>query len=110
MQACLELDESSVIANRSLRGSWMHHDERIDWAVQHNSGRSSQTLARSTENPSAQLRTFLRVIELDTLVVHYRDRDGTQRRADIQELGKALRELDVKRLGAFRGLPTLERE
>lgn len=105
MQRCLDLDESSMLADRVLRGSWMHHDERSDWAVQDNVGRSSQTFSRSTAHPKEKLKAFLRVIELDTLIVHYRDRDGALRQADVRKLASELKALDAKRVGAFHGLP-----
>lgn len=105
MQTCLSLDQTSILADRELRGSWMHHDERIDWAVQNKVGRSGQVFSRSTDNPAAKLNAFLRVIELDTLVVHYRDRSGTPKRANVRQLAAALTEVDTKRIDAFRTLP-----
>jgi hypothetical protein len=36
MQLCLGVDESSPIADRDLRDHWMHHDERLDFAVENN--------------------------------------------------------------------------
>lgn len=105
MQTCLQLDESSLLADRELRGSWTHHDERLDFAVQNKLGATGQTFTRSTDKPAEKQRTFLRVIELDTLVIRFRTRKGEFRATELKLLHKALVELDKQRVGAFSRLP-----
>jgi len=101
MQRCLNIDRISIVADREFRDSWVHHDERLDRAVKNKTGRSGQAFCRSDESPASKLETFLRVIELDTLVVHYRARDGAARSANLKDAFAALKTLDRRRKRAF---------
>lgn len=105
MQVCLAVAEGSTIADRELRDSWVHHDERLDFAVQHETGAAGQTFTRSAEVPEAKLAAFLRVIELDTLVIHYRSRQGEHSRADLRVVHSELIAIEKRRETAFDELP-----
>ena len=105
MQSCLQLSETSLLADRELRGSWTHHDERLDFAVETGTGASGQIFTRSTEATASKLDTFLRVVELDTLVVRYRARKGEFRSANLRKVYEELLALNDRRVAAFDQLP-----
>ena len=96
------LTSGSVINSRELRDSWVHHDERLDAAVQAGNGAAGQRFALSSEVTADMKRTFLRIVEMDTLVIHYRARDGGQLSTSLREIGTALADLDETRKALFR--------
>lgn len=105
MQQCLAQDySSSPLNDRDLRDSWMHHDERMDSAVEARRSASGQTFTRSGERIDAETDAHLRVIEADSLVIHFRDRAGAKRSRNLHEIAAALREVDARRVNAFKHL------
>jgi len=105
LSARLQLDDTSPLANRELRDSWIHHDERLDFCVENGFEGAGQSFTRSSENAAAKLTTFMRVIELDSLVVHFRARDGSPKQQGLHAIVAALRDVDAKLPTAFDGLP-----
>lgn len=95
------IDESSPLADRDFRDSWMHHDERLDTALESGTGASGQRFALSAEITAEMTSTFLRVFAVDTLEVHYRKRDGSKGVAKLSELRAALEDLDARRRALF---------
>jgi hypothetical protein len=110
MQACLKLSPDSILNDRNLRDSWMHHDERLDTNVASGRQAGGQLFKRSAEVTQANKQGFLRIIEIDTLVVHYHDRGGKPQSADLRKIRAALEELDKARVEAFRTLEMLGSE
>jgi hypothetical protein len=108
LTSCLGIDATSPLNDRDLRDSWIHHDERIDFCVERGLAAAGQVFTRSTEDPLVKLVTFMRVIELDTLRVHYRARDGSPKLRSLGAIALALREIDAKRPSAFDRLPLPE--
>jgi hypothetical protein len=84
LQAVFSIVPTSPLAARELRDSWMHFDERIDAALATGRRRAGQRFSRSSEITPTVLDGALRVIELDTLTVHYWDRTGQQSAADLR--------------------------
>ncbi len=105
LQRILDLRDSSVFADRALRNSWMHFDERLDRAVAAGTGANRHLFTRSREVTEAQKRGTLRIIEIDTLRVHYHDRGSQPRCVDLRELRAALDELENRRRTARQLLP-----
>ncbi len=105
LQQILDLRENSVFADRELRNSWMHFDERLDDAVERQTGANRQRFIRSSELTDKLQRTTLRIIEIDTLVIHYHDKAGQPRCANLTELRTALQDLETRRAGARDKLP-----
>jgi hypothetical protein len=104
MQHCLNLNPNSPLDDRALRDSWMHHDERLDKNVAANQQAGGQLFKRSAEVTAANKKGFLRIIEIDTLLVHYHDRNGTSQVADLRQLRATLETLDKVRVKAFQEL------
>ena len=97
LRHCLGVEDDSPLENRALRDSWTHHDERMDAAVEAGQGALGQQFSRSTESPRDLLDSTLRVIEIDTLVVHFWKRDKKKGRmkdaADLCLIAQALAEV-----------------
>ena len=95
------IDQTSPVNNRSLRNAWMHHDERIDILISQGRRASGQLFTRSA-NVTADIReNYLRIIEIDTLVVHFQDQRGTPQSVDLHQLREALQDLERKQGTAF---------
>lgn len=105
MQHCLKLEKTSVLNDRALRDAWMHHDERLDTNVAGHTHSGGQLFKLATEVTDANRRGFLRIIEIDTLKVHYHDRDGVSKVADLKAIRGALEALNRTRINAFDSLP-----
>ena len=106
LQQLLSLPANSVFADRELRNGWIHFDERLDTAVQRNTAANRQRFIRSSQLTLTLRRTTLRIVEIDTLLIHYHDRAGQPRCADLRELRTALVQLQERRKGVLTRLPT----
>ncbi len=104
MQQCLKLNTKSKLNDRDLRDAWMHHDERMDKNVSANKHSGGQLFKLSAEVTLANKTGFLRVIEIDTLVVHYHDRHGTSKSAILRDIRVDLEDLERTRKNAFDAL------
>jgi hypothetical protein len=83
LQWCLGLDDSHVLNNRALRDAWMHFDERLDRAVANGHYGNRQRFVHSSE-AYRSIENTLRLVEIDTMVIHFRDRDGLSQTADLK--------------------------
>ena len=101
IRSIIGLGEESLINNRDLRDSWMHHDERMDEAIASGRGLTRQRFTLATAVTPDEMKNCLRLIEMDTLVVHYRDRGGTAKQTALRELRAALEDLDHRRKALF---------
>lgn len=95
LQRLLELPATSPVNNAALRDAWMHYDQRLDRAVRDGYARMRQRFVLSSE-AAALKPCALRLVEADTLVVHFRDADGAQREASLPEIARALAELQER--------------
>lgn len=89
------------LEDRDLRNSWMHFDERLDDAVAARGWNSRQRFVRSSDAPQF-VNEAVRVLEMDTLRVHYRGRDGVALFTDLRELRAPLAHLREMADRAFR--------
>jgi hypothetical protein len=96
-----QLDESSPVNSRGLRNAWMHNDERLDILVSQGRRGAGQRFVNAADVTADMRETHLRLIELDTLVVHYQDHDGTPQSVSLHSLHDALAELDERQKTAF---------
>jgi hypothetical protein len=92
LRAALGISESSVFADRELRDAWMHFDERLDTAVSGGTFGNRHSFVRS-ERVRDYINNTLRLMEVDTLVVHYRSRHSEARSADLRALRRELLEI-----------------
>jgi len=90
LQNVLRVSDLRIIEDRDLRDAWMHFDERLDDMVKEGKIPLRQRFARSDEVTDQACNTTLRLIEVDTLRVHYRGRDGSLCTADLRALHAAL--------------------
>jgi hypothetical protein len=102
----LGIPADSPLASRALRDSWVHHDERLDHAVEKNAGRSGQRFALSTEVDASMKSAFLRIVEMDTLVVHHRGRNGEFEEASLRVIREALERAYLNRNKLFERRPS----
>ncbi len=102
LQKLLMVVDLQIIEDRDLRDAWMHFDERLDDMVREGKIPLRQRFARSDEVTDQGRKATLRLIEVDTLRVHYRDRDGSQCTADLRALHAALVTLRERLLEAWR--------
>jgi hypothetical protein len=102
LQHIFELDaNTSPLADRDLRNAWMHFDERLDQAVKTGILGNRHKFVRSSEGAGAAQHT-VRVIEMDTLRVHYRDEEGQPHSRDLRALRSDLHAIESKRPDALR--------
>ena len=101
LQECLKLDERSPIADRDLRDSWVHYDERIDQAITAKIGTNGHTFRQSATVDDLTKRTYLRIFEIDTLKIHYRNRAGNSSQADLRALGDEIEQVTIRLPRAF---------
>lgn len=95
LQRLLALPEMSAINNGALRDAWMHYDQRLDRAVRDGYWRTRQRFVRSSE--AAVLKAgALRLVEADTLVVHFRNARGAECSARLPEIAAALEDLEER--------------
>jgi hypothetical protein len=84
--------DESALADRELRNAWMHFDERLDAAMLDGSFRERQRFVSSSRS-AQHVGSTLRLMEMDTLVVYYRDHKGGTRRISLRDLEPELRDL-----------------
>ncbi len=96
LRDALALGFPDAVQNRALRDSWMHHDERLDLFVQGGRTATPQRFTLSHQVTEQDLRTTLRLVEMDTLRVHFLKRDGSPDVCDLRELTAALLDLQDK--------------
>jgi hypothetical protein len=89
LRKLLGVTNESALADRELRDSWMHFDERLDAAVSAGKFGNRHSFVRS-ERVGDYLENTLRLVEVDKLVVHFRSRDGKSRSVDIPGARKEL--------------------
>jgi hypothetical protein len=100
LQRLLGLSPTSAIHNGALRDAWMHYDQHLDRAVIEGYWRTRQRFVRSSE--AAMLKaSALRLVEANTLVVHFRDASGAQCSASLPEIADALDDLQKRILLAW---------
>ena len=105
LQSIFAVDASSPLADRELRNAWMHHDKRLDRLVANDTLGSRQLFKRSSEVTNADKERCPRIIEIDTLMVHFHDRNGGKRSVNLRDLRHVLENLDAQRDAAFDKLP-----
>ena len=79
----------------------MHHDERLDVLVSQGRRGSGQRFVRAKDVTDELRKHCLRVIEIDTLVVHYQDQEGIPQKVDLHVLRDALGDLEQRHGTAF---------
>jgi hypothetical protein len=95
LQHLLGLPGMSPINNAALRDAWMHYDKHLDRAVRDGYWRTRQRFVLSSE-ATALKATALRLVEADTLIVRFRDANGTQCSASLPEIAVALAALQER--------------
>ncbi len=96
LRAATGVSADSPFNDREFRDSWLHHDERLDHAVEHGLGHAGQRFTVAVDVTDKMKAAHLRIIEMDTQVVHYRDGAGEYREASLRAMGDALRTLNAK--------------
>ncbi len=104
LQRCFALEQTSPLNNRDLRDSWVHFDERIDQALQAKRATNGQTFCRSAQVDDRVKETYLRIIEIDTLRIHFRNRQGQSAFAALRELRGPMLDIEKRRSTAFDNL------
>ena len=97
---------TSPLADRQLRNAWMHFDERLDQAIDAGTLGNRQQFTTAARGRSAATDS-VRVVEMDSLVVRYRDSNGTSRATDLRVLSRYLEALDENFRKAQRRFRTL---
>jgi hypothetical protein len=92
LRLALAVPTDSPLADRDLRNAWMHFDERLDEATVSGSIGDRHRFVRSAEI-GPHLDTTLRLLELDTLVVHYRTQTETAGVFDLRNVRSELERL-----------------
>jgi hypothetical protein len=85
LRSLLDLTDDSLLANRSFRDSWMHFDERLDNAYQDGWLGNRQQFVR-TIDVSVAIRHSVRVIDIEGLAFHYRDKELKQNHVTLAEM------------------------
>ena len=107
LRKLLRLTRSSPLANRTLRDSWMHFDERLDRVVREGKATNRQKFTTSSE-ASAHIEHTPRVVAMDTLTLYLHDQTGKPQRVELSELKTALLAVESALPGANdRALDTL---
>jgi hypothetical protein len=76
--------------DRDLRNSWVHFDERLDEAMKTGRFRYRHRFSMARDVTPAIIEGALRLLEMDTLVMHYHLQNGQPAQANIMVLGSAL--------------------
>jgi len=90
LRRLLGVPNGHALDNRDLRDAWVHFDERIDQIMESGDLRSLQRFTVSRDVTDELKRGTPRLIEMDTLRIHFHDRDGTVGTADLHDLQIAL--------------------
>lgn len=85
LRELVQLDDSSLLSDRSFRDSWMHFDERLDNAYLEKWLGNRQQFVRSTDVASA-IEHSIRVIDVEARAYHYRDRTGNKKHVPLQAM------------------------
>jgi hypothetical protein len=88
----LGIAPTSILADRELRDSWMHFDERLDGAILDGTFRERHYFVRATE-AAPLVAGAIALLEMDTLLVHYRTRNGKSGALDLRGLDGAVRQV-----------------
>jgi hypothetical protein len=96
IRTVLTLAGDSIFNDREFRDSWLHQDERLDFAVEHRLGHAAQRFTVAVDVTDRMKAAHLRIIEMDTRVVHYRDATGGYRECSLRAMGDALKQLNTK--------------
>lgn len=91
----LAITESSPLAVREFRDSWMHFDERLDAALEADHGAQRQRFLLSSEATDEVRRSVLRLVEVDARAFSWHDRKGKVSRTELTGLEKCLVELET---------------
>jgi hypothetical protein len=92
LRMLLDVGDDSPLGDRDLRNSWMHFDERLDERVLAGSWGNRHTFVLSTEAPR-HMNATVRLMEIDTLRVHYRSQTGEQRSTSLRDLRPVLEQV-----------------
>ena len=96
IRAITDVPDDSVFNDREFRDSWLHHDERLDDAIALGLGHAGQRFTVAVDVTNKMKAAHLRIIEMDTQVVHYRDSHGGYRQASLRAMGDELHVLNTK--------------
>ncbi len=98
----LDLTEDHPLADRRLRDAWMHTDERFDQAWLENRLGNRQQFVR-TGGVDAAIRHAVRVVDVESLTVHFREAGGNVASRPLLPLREVLNDLLVRHKAAFEG-------
>lgn len=98
LQETLGIPPDSLLADRELRDSWMHFDERLDRAFMDGTFGERHRFVQSHEAKAFVNNTVV-LMEVDSLLVHYSTQAGDRRALNLNEFETAL----VKLREALRG-------
>jgi hypothetical protein len=96
IRASAGVADDSVLNDREFRNSWLRHDERLDYAIEHELGHAGQRFTVAVDVTERMKAAYLRIVEMDTRVVHYRDGTGGARQGSLRAMGEALKHLNGK--------------
>jgi hypothetical protein len=88
----LGIGGTSTLADRELRNAWMHFDERLDSAIVQNTFGDRHRFVRSNQ-AGPLIEKTLRLMEVDTLLVRYKKKDGTSGAFDVRSTRNELERL-----------------
>lgn len=89
IREALAVASDSILANRELRDSWMHFDERLDRVFLDGTFGERHRFLRANE-AGPFVGNTLALLEVDTLVVRYTDKAGSPAALDLKVLDQAL--------------------
>jgi len=101
LQRFLRLDADSPLNDRGLRNAWMHTDERFDQAWLERRLGNRQQFVRTVGVADA-VRHSVRVLDVESLNIHFRDNDGALIDQPLRPLRGVLQDLLERRQEAFR--------
>jgi hypothetical protein len=93
LQLLFDINNTSPLADRELRNSWMHYDERVDLGVEKGELPGGQRFTFAKDTTELARRRTLRLIEIDTCVVHFHDQAGNLISRKLPDLKPVLEEL-----------------
>ena len=92
LRKLLKVASDDQLADRKLRDSWMHFDERLASSISSKTFGNRHSFIRSHQLAGLKDET-LRLMVMDTLEVYYRKRNGKVGRFDLKQLKSRLRSL-----------------
>ena len=96
LRRLVEIDDAHPLNDRSLRNAWMHADERFDHALFEDRLGNRQQFVRASQVRAAVERCP-RVIDVESLTVHFRKKDGSPGSHELRPLKAALDALLTRR-------------